>query len=274
MGTFGWFTSRTVSCDWNCHRARGSNGGEDRRHPAGSPVLAPWDSTVTYGFYNDGASYVRFGYANGYAHRAVHVKATGRVPQGSRVPEGTQCALSDGRPGSFGAGTSTGAHIHFHGEHPDGHRIPWDQVPPPYHTAGGNSRPIEEKGFLMSLSETQERQIYEALVAGGTGADAYYTPAAIINVIREEIAPAIAAIAAGWILYPGEAYPAFPAIANAIREDGDEVDEAALAEKLAPVLAPLIAENVAKLSDDVLANLGEKVTDEIASRLNNKEEKK
>lgn len=268
MGTFGWFTSRSVSCDWDCHRARGSNGGEDRRHQHGSPVLAPWDSTVTYGFYNDGASYVRFGYANGYAHRAIHVKATGRVPHGSRVLEGARCALSDGRLGSFGAGTSTGEHIHFHGEHPGGYRIPWDQVPAPYQTAGGGSRPVNEGGFLMGLSETQQRQMYEALVVGGTGAEAYYTPAAILNVLRNEIAGAIGSIAAGWILFPGADYPAFPALANAVREgDGGEVDEAELADRLAPVLAPLIVQNVTKLSDDVLAQIADASADEIARRL-------
>lgn len=268
MTNFDWFTSRSVSCDWDCHRARGSNGGEDRRHPEGSPIIAPWDATVTYGFYNDGASYVRFGYSNGYAHRAVHVKATGRVPQGSQAAEGTRCALSDGRPGSFGAGTSTGQHIHFHGEHPDGYRIPWDQVPAPYQTAGENSRPINTEGFLMSLSETQQRQMYEALVVGGQSAGAYYTPEAIINVIRGEIAPAIAAIAAGGIMYPGAGYLAFPALANAVREDdGRAVDEAALAERLAPVLAPLIAANVTALSDDVLAKIADASADEIARRM-------
>ncbi|MEF2255612.1 hypothetical protein [Microbacterium schleiferi] len=229
-------------------------------------MLSPWDSTVTYGFYNDGASYVRFGYSNGYAHRAVHVKATGRVPQGSQATEGTRCALSDGRTGSFGAGTSTGEHIHFHGEHPDGHRIPWDQVPAPYQTAGGGARPIETEGLLMALSEIQQRQMYEALVVGGQSSGAYYTPEAIINVIRGEIAPAIAAIAAGGIMYPGAGYLAFPALANAIRED-DDVDEAEIAGRLAPVLAPLIAQNVTTLSDDVLARIADASADEIARRL-------
>lgn len=132
MGLFDWFTRYSVSCDWACHRARGSRGGEDRRHPTGSPVLAPYDAVVTYGMYNDGASYVQFKYTNGYAHRALHVQeTTWRVPYGAKVAAGTLCAASDGRKGTFGAGTSTGQHVHFQGHGPDGTRIPWADVPAP-----------------------------------------------------------------------------------------------------------------------------------------------
>ena len=132
MGVFDWFTKYSVSCDWACHRARGSRGGEDRRHPAGSPVLAPYDAVVTYGMYDDGASYVQFKYTNGYAHQAIHVQeTTWRVPHGARVAAGTLCAASDGRKDTFGAGTSTGQHVHFQGHRPDGTRIPWTDVPAP-----------------------------------------------------------------------------------------------------------------------------------------------
>ncbi|QPE05319.1 peptidoglycan DD-metalloendopeptidase family protein [Microbacterium schleiferi] len=143
MGVFDWFTKYEVTCDWDCHRARGSRGGEDRRHPVGSPVLAPYDATVTYGMYDDGASYVQFKYTNGYAHQAIHVQKDGRVPNGSRVAAGTSCAITDGRRGTFGAGTSTGQHCHFQGHAPDGTRIPWQDVPAPTaHLASISFRPF------------------------------------------------------------------------------------------------------------------------------------
>lgn len=143
MGVFEWFTSGPVTCDWDCHRKRGSRGGEDRYHRPGSPAVAPYDAVVTYGMYDDGASYVQFKYSNGYAHQAIHVQKEGRLPQGSRVAAGTVCALSDGRRGTFGAGTSTGAHVHFQGHKPDGTRIPWRDVPAPsVHLAGITFRPF------------------------------------------------------------------------------------------------------------------------------------
>lgn len=163
MPTFAWFTSLGVSCDWDCHRARGSLGGEDRPHRAGSPILAPYDCTVTYGMYNDGASYVQFRYANGYAHRAIHVQRSGRVREG-QAREGVRCALSDGRKGTYGAGTSTGAHIHFHGIDPHGNRIPWEDVPPPYTLTGIESDTKEEEDDMYSETDrTRDVQTHQAI---------------------------------------------------------------------------------------------------------------
>lgn len=158
VADFGWFTSGKLTCDWQCHRARGSRGGEDRYHPPGSPARAPYDAVVTYGMYGDGASYVQFKYSNGYAHQAIHVQADGRVPHGSRVAAGTVCALSDGRRGTFGAGTSTGPHFHFQGHAPDGTRIPWQDVPAPtVQLAGVTIRPF--------LTDTDEQLTEEVIMA-------------------------------------------------------------------------------------------------------------
>lgn len=176
MATFAWFTSRGVSCDWDCHRARGSLGGEDRTHPAGSPVLAPYDCTVTYGMYNDGASYVQFKYANGYAHRAIHIQRGGRVREG-QAREGVRCALSDGRIGTYGAGTSTGAHIHFHGVDPRGNRIPWEDVPPPYVLSGGQSSAIEEDDMTPEEKRMLAEVHKELVEQPGAG----WTRAAILD---------------------------------------------------------------------------------------------
>lgn len=155
MSEFDWFLSGPLTCDWDCHRARGSRGGEDRRHSAGSPVLLPWDASVSYGMYDDGASFVQFTYAHGWAHQLIHVQRDGRVPAGSHHPAGARVALSDGRPGTFGAGKSTGAHMHFQGHDQRGRRIPWQDVPPPPGVAALTAKPFvppQEEEYFMSYS--------------------------------------------------------------------------------------------------------------------------
>lgn len=137
--------------------------------------------------------------------------------------------------------------------------------------AGGGAVPFDPKGFLMALTDTQQRQIYEALVVGGESASAYYMPQAIVNVLRGEITSAIASIAAGNIAYPGATYNGLVAIVNAIREGNGEapidVDEGELAAKLAPALAPLIADNLGTLSDATVDELVKRLLDEQSRRL-------
>lgn len=171
MANFGWFTKYSIGCDWSCHRARGSLGGEDRRHPLGSAVLAPYDGTVTYGMYGDGSSYAQVKYSNGYAHQAIHVQSGGRVANGSRVSEGTRIALSGGAPGTYGAGLSSGPHVHFQGMDPQGRRIPWRDVPAPYsgQPAGG--------GEPVDLKVLREQQFLNAAFNAGLDEDGNYGPA-------------------------------------------------------------------------------------------------
>ena len=170
MASFDWFTRFSVSCDWPCHRARGSLGGEDRRHPLGSAVLAPYDGTVTYGLYGDGSSYVQIKYSNGYAHQAIHVQQGSRVANGSRVAEGTRVAISGGQPGTYGAGLSSGPHVHFQGMDPQGRRIPWQDVPAPYsgQPAGG--------GEPVDLKVLREQQFLNAAFNAGLEEDGEYGP--------------------------------------------------------------------------------------------------
>lgn len=155
MDPFDWFLSGPLTCDWACHRARGSRGGEDRRHRAGTAVLTPWDAVVTYGMYDDGASFVQFRYAHGWAHQLIHVQRDGRVPAGSQQPARALVALSDGRPGTFGAGKSSGAHMHLQGHDRSGSRIPWQDVPPPPGAAALTVKPFvipEQEEEPMSYS--------------------------------------------------------------------------------------------------------------------------
>jgi len=166
MDPFEWFTSGRLTCDQACHLARGSLGGEDRYHLAGSPVLVPWDAVVTYGMYNDGASFVQFKYPHGWAHQLIHVQGDGRVPQWSEQAAGTRVALSDGRPGTFGAGTSDGAHMHFQGHDQAGRRIPWRDVPPPPGAASLTAKPL-----IVPDQEDQTMTFSFVPVVDGDGID-------------------------------------------------------------------------------------------------------
>jgi hypothetical protein len=141
--------------------------------------------------YNDGASYVQFKYTNGYAHRAIHVQeTTWRVPQDTKVAAGSLCAASDGRRGTFGAGTSTGAHVHFQGHRPDGTRIPWQDVPDPnVQLAGSTPRIIsepslEEEDMLALRIAYGDRTHHVALGIGTFRHIAGTDPDKIKNVLR------------------------------------------------------------------------------------------
>lgn len=133
---------------------------------------------------------------------------------------------------------------------------PWAPAP-----AGIGAEPFG--GFLMALSDAQQQQMYNALVAGN---GAYGMPEAIVNVLRSEIAPAIVAIAMGGIFYPGTNWNAFQTLTNVVREDdGREmptVDEGEIAEKLAPILAPMVAANLGKLSDETVEAIATAAADE------------
>lgn len=205
--------------------------------------------------------------------RAGHVYPPDDLKVGDRVPAGRYLGSTN-----LSGGTSN---YHAHIELMTG-RGPYDVTDPvkvltalditpgsdPDLSTTTNTPDQSEEDFLMALSETQQRQIYEALVVGGPSQNAYYMPEAIVNVLRKEIAPAIAAIQAGSILFPGAGYAAFPALVNAVREGKDEpiavdVDEEAIAKSL----APLIAANAGALSDEDVKRFAKTFADELAKRI-------
>lgn len=120
-------------------------------------------------------------------------------------------------------------------------------------------------GFLMALSDAQQAQVYDALVKHSPSGD-YYTPDAVINILREEIAIQIARVAAGGIFFPGTNWNAFETLANVSREDKGKpvkVDEKAIA----AALAPLLPANVSAINSSDLARIAKAVADEQAKRL-------
>lgn len=79
-------------------------------------------------------------------------------------------------------------------------------------------QPVRKDGFLMALSDTQQAEMWAALVARTSGGD-YYKTDALISVMRNELGPQIEAIRKGEIFYPGAGYYAFIAVINSIRTE-------------------------------------------------------
>ena len=140
---------------------------------------------------------------------------------------------------------------------------------PAYASAAARPIPTPTKnGFLMTLSDAQQAQVYDAVVQHTPNGD-YYKPDALINILRDEVIPLLTLIRGGHILFPGANYYLANAIVNTIREDGTPapaVDVATLAKEL----APLIASNVRALSEADLENLAKESADELARRLTQK----
>lgn len=81
----------------------------------GSPIYAAAAGTVQrveYGWNGGAGNYVRILHPNGVATGYGHI-STSLVAVGQRVSQGEMIALIGGKPGTPGAGISTGCHVHF-----------------------------------------------------------------------------------------------------------------------------------------------------------------
>lgn len=232
-------------------------------------VCAPAAGTIIFAGYNGGAgNEVRIRADNGDVFRLLHNRAFVRTS--GRVYEGEQVAWMGT------TGSSTGVHCHFETKPGGGATInPRTYMARANGGSGAGSGSVTPiGGFLMALSDFQQQQIYDALVAQSPGGS-YYKTDALINISRGELAPAIASIAAGGTMFPGAGYNAWVAIANAVHgvgdlveaQDGADVDEDALAASLAPTLAPLLIENAGTLSDDSISRLVNALLKEQSARL-------
>jgi hypothetical protein len=135
--------------------------------------------------------------------------------------------------------------------------------------AGAAASTPAPKGFLMALSDFQQAQMYDALVAHSPSGDYYKTDAAINDnrALMGNVLTALASIAAGNITFPGANYNAFVAVVNTIREGNGqapvEIDEEALAKGLAPALAPLLlAQGFGDIDDATVERLAKAAADE------------
>jgi hypothetical protein len=97
--------------------------GIDYAMPEGSPVYAAADGVVqqiaTAGAYG---TYITIKHNDGRTSRYAHLKQV-LVSRGDRISAGQKIARSGGKPGTPGAGNSTGPHLHFELTNQNGVRI-------------------------------------------------------------------------------------------------------------------------------------------------------
>lgn len=111
---FNPFTRFAVTCDWTCHRNRGSLGGVDWAMPVGTALPAPSAGVVTFLANNGTAGHTATvrradGSRTQYMHLSAFVGKSGRT-----VKQGEIIGKSGGAKGAPGAGSSTGPHLHAH----------------------------------------------------------------------------------------------------------------------------------------------------------------
>ncbi len=95
------------------HKERRFHDGIDLRATMGTPVLAPADGVVAYTT-DSGACGWGISIDHGPLLRTIFCHLSQKdVKKGDRVTRGQQIGLSGGKKGHPGAGTSTGAHLHF-----------------------------------------------------------------------------------------------------------------------------------------------------------------
>ncbi|MDP2909884.1 MAG: M23 family metallopeptidase [bacterium] len=81
----------------------------------GDPIYVAAAGTVekvAFGWNGGGGNYVRIAHPNGVSTYYGHVQ-TALVSAGQKVSQGDMIALTGGKPGTKGAGISTGCHVHF-----------------------------------------------------------------------------------------------------------------------------------------------------------------
>lgn len=119
------FSAFTLGDNWQTHLDRDSLGGLDYPMPVGTPLVSAFAGTVSYesGSSTTGAGNVAtVTLSNGYKSQYLHVSKD-TLTNGSKVMPGTVIALSGGKAGAPGAGSSTGPHVHWHMIDPQGKRI-------------------------------------------------------------------------------------------------------------------------------------------------------
>ncbi|MDF2992097.1 MAG: family peptidase [Microbacterium sp.] len=252
-----------ISSDYRDHRNRrppSSNPGTDFACPKRTPVVAPMDSTVVRVSQVADQPQGRHVWLRGHDGaelQMMHFDAP-QVSAGQRLSAGQQIGLSGN------TGNSTGPHLHVSLWY-QGRTLDFMD----YVTTGRPAAAAVEKGFLMALSDFQQAQMYDALVAHSPSGDYYKTDAAINDnrALMGNVLTALASIAAGNITFPGAGYNAFVAVVNTIREGNGqapvEIDEEALAKGLAPALAPLLlTQGFGDIDDATVERLAKAAADE------------
>lgn len=165
--------SATVSSDFGPRRrpiagASANHGGVDYAVPAFTPVAAAGPGRITFAGEQGGyGNVVVIDHGGGYETRYAHLGRI-NVRVGDTVEAGRTVALSGGARGMDGAGTSTGAHLHFEVRHNGEAVDPEAQVG--RELAGGPAAP-RRAGQTTPQPQTLEDALEAADAAAGPDAD-------------------------------------------------------------------------------------------------------
>lgn len=146
-----WFTGYRITGTWQDHMSY-SEGGIDYGMDVGTRLKSAVDGVLQINKnYGTGgwAAIVRMdnGWGSYYLHCSDFV-----AKDGARVKTGDVIALSGGKPGAPGAGSSTGPHLHWHLYDPSGVR----RNPLDYATAPGGSAPAPSGGTIPTSSTASD----------------------------------------------------------------------------------------------------------------------
>ena len=153
-----WLSGFRITGTWDEHRANGSPGGIDWGTPVGTVIYAPSEGVVDFRYFGDGSSVIRVKRPDGTATEFLHGHLTADPgPVTYRQPIG----VSDGRPGTDGAGPSDGAHLHAHDVTASGVRVP------PFTTIAAEFASLS----VTSLIEQEEEETMKPLLLEINNAD-------------------------------------------------------------------------------------------------------
>lgn len=130
MTTPDWLKNWRISATWAQHLAWGSLGGIDWATPYGTRILAPSAGTLRFTILGDGSSDVSVTRPDGTSTHFLHARVEGS--SGDAVKLNQDIGYTDGRRGVYGAGPSTGPHVHVHDYTANGVRVP------PFSTIGSS----------------------------------------------------------------------------------------------------------------------------------------
>lgn len=161
VSRFGSMSKRAVSSGFGPRSSPGGVGssnhqGIDIPIDVGTSVFAVARGTVTEAVSNNptAGTFVTIDHGDGYYTRYLHLSQMD-VGVGQPVKMGTQVGLSGGQPGAWGAGTSTGPHLHFE---------VWEGGKP-----FGGGRPVDPLPLLTREATALAREYWWAIAAGGVG---------------------------------------------------------------------------------------------------------
>lgn len=161
VSRFGSMTKRAVSSGFGPRSSPGGVGstnhqGIDIPIDAGTQVYAVARGTVTEAVPDNpsAGTFVTIDHGDGYFTRYLHLSRMD-VKVGDPVKVGTPVGLSGGEPGAWGAGKSTGPHLHFE---------VWEGGKP-----FGGGRAVDPLPLLTREATALAREYWWVIAAGGVG---------------------------------------------------------------------------------------------------------